>query len=79
MRDMCLAREEQQVLAVEDAWIDAEIQRDEAELRHVMNGRYTINRSDGTLAGRESEVAGLLGSGPSTTADGKPRAMWPAC
>jgi ketosteroid isomerase-like protein len=54
--------EEQQVLAVEDAWIDAETRRDEAALRRIMDDRYTVNRSDGTTVGKEAEVVRLLGS-----------------
>jgi hypothetical protein len=54
--------DEQQVLALEDEWIDAEIRHDEATLRRVMDDRYTVNRSDGTTTGKEAEIARLLAS-----------------
>jgi hypothetical protein len=54
--------EDQQVLAVEDAWIDAGIRHDEAALRRAMDDRYTVNRSDGTTSGKEAAVALLMGA-----------------
>ena len=62
MPDTAPSDEEQQVLAVEDAWIDAEIRHDEAALRRVMHDRYTVNRSNGTTAGKEAEITRLLAS-----------------
>jgi hypothetical protein len=57
-----LTSDEQQVLALEDEWIDAEIRHDEATLRRVMDDSYTVNRSDGTTMGKEAEIARLLAS-----------------
>jgi ketosteroid isomerase-like protein len=62
MPDATPSDDEQQVLAVEDAWIDAEMRHDEAALRRIMHDRYTVNRSDGTTAGKEAEIARLLAS-----------------
>ena len=54
--------DEQQVLVLEDEWIEAEIRHDEAALRRIMDDRYTVNHSDGTTAGKEAEIARLLAS-----------------
>ena len=52
---------EQQVLAVEDAWVNAEIGRDEATLRRVLDDRFTLNHGNGTTTGKEEVIAGVLG------------------
>ena len=51
---------QQQVLAVEDEWVDAEIRRDEATLRRVLDGRFTLNHGNGTTTGKEEAIAGVL-------------------
>lgn len=55
------AGEEQQVIAAEDEWVRAEIERDEATLRRVLDERFTFNRSNGTTTGKEEAIAGVLG------------------
>jgi hypothetical protein len=51
---------EQEVLAIEDAWVNAEIQRDEATLRRVLDDRFTFNHGNGTTTGKEEAIAGVL-------------------
>jgi hypothetical protein len=51
---------QQQVLAVEDEWVDAEIRRDEATLRRVLDERFTLNHGNGTTTGKEEAIAGVL-------------------
>lgn len=56
-----LMTEEEQVAAVEDQWLAAEVAHDEAFLRRVMDDRYTVNRRNGTTLGKEEYIAGILG------------------
>jgi ketosteroid isomerase-like protein len=51
---------QQQVIAVEDAWVNAEIRRDEAALRRVLDDRFTFNHGNGTTTGKEEAIAGVL-------------------
>jgi hypothetical protein len=51
---------EQQVLAVEDEWVNAEIKRDEATLRRVLDERFTLNHGNGTTTGKDEAIAGVL-------------------
>jgi hypothetical protein len=51
---------QQQVIAVEDAWVNAEIQRDEAALRRLLDDRFTFNHGNGTTTGKEEAIAGVL-------------------
>ena len=51
---------QQQVLAAEDEWVDAEIRRDEATLRRVLDERFTLNHGNGTTTGKEEAIAGVL-------------------
>jgi ketosteroid isomerase-like protein len=52
--------DEQQVLAVEQEWVDAEIARDEAVLRRVIDERFALNSSDGKTADKATTIAGVL-------------------
>jgi len=52
--------EEQQVAALEDEWLAAEVGHDEATLRRVIDDRYTMNLSNGTTLGKEEYIAGIL-------------------
>jgi ketosteroid isomerase-like protein len=51
---------QQQVVAVEDAWVDAEIRRDEATLRRVLDDRFTFNHGNGTTTGKAEAIADVL-------------------
>lgn len=53
--------EEEAVLAAEDAWIGAEISRDEATLRRVIDDRFVANSNNGETSGKESLIGSVLG------------------
>jgi hypothetical protein len=46
--------EEQRVLAVEDEYIAAEVSRDEAALRRLVDDRFAFNSSKGTITGKDA-------------------------
>jgi hypothetical protein len=48
--------EDHAVLAVEDDWTRAEVARDEATLRRILDDRFTFNSSDGTTSGKEDLI-----------------------
>ena len=52
--------EEQRVLAAEDEYIGAEIARDEATLRQLVDDRFAFNSSKGTITGKEDFVQSVL-------------------
>jgi ketosteroid isomerase-like protein len=60
MADAVTAGEAQQVIAAEDAWVRAEIERDEAALRRLLDDRFTLNHGNGTTTGKEEAIAGVL-------------------
>jgi hypothetical protein len=62
MADASFVNEEQKVLALEDEWLNAEIMRDEATLRRVIDDRYAVNHSNGTTTGKETAIARILES-----------------
>jgi ketosteroid isomerase-like protein len=53
--------EEQRVLAVEDEWVDAEINRDGQTLRRVIDERFVYNSSNGKTSGRAALIRNVLG------------------
>jgi ketosteroid isomerase-like protein len=53
--------EEQRVLAVEDDYVAAEIHRDEAALRRILDDRFVFNRANGTTTGKEELIQAVLG------------------
>lgn len=53
--------EEQRVLAVEDAWVNAEINRDEAILRQVIDDRFVFNANSGALSDKEALIKNVKG------------------
>ena len=55
------ASEEAAVLAAEDAWVQAEVDGDEATLRRVLDEDFRLNRSDGTTGSKEDLIRGVLG------------------
>lgn len=52
--------EEQQVLAVEDEYVAAEIGRDEATLHRVLDDRFVFNANNGTTSGKAELIEGIL-------------------
>ena len=58
--DTSVQTEEQRVLAVEDQWINAEINRDEATLRRVIDDRFVYNSNSGNLSGKEDLIKNVL-------------------
>ena len=60
MSDATLLSEEEQVAALEDEWLAAEVRHDEATLRRVIDDRYTVNLSNGTTSGKEQYIADIL-------------------
>lgn len=54
------ASEEQRVLAVEDAYVAAELSRDEDALRRIVDDRFVFNSSSGTTSGKEELIESLL-------------------
>lgn len=54
------ATEEEAVLAAEDDWIRAEVNRDEATLRRVIDDQFVFNANDGQTSGRGQLIEGVL-------------------
>ena len=52
--------EEQGVLAAEDEYIAAEVTRNEAVLRQLIDDRFAFNSSKGTITGKEEFVQNIL-------------------
>jgi ketosteroid isomerase-like protein len=52
--------EEQRVLAAEDEYIAAEVSRDEATLRRLVDDRFAFNSNRGTITGKEDFVQSVL-------------------
>jgi len=52
--------EEQQVLAIEDEYVVAEVNRDEAALRRILDDRFLWNRSNGSTTGKEAYVQSIM-------------------
>ena len=53
--------EEQRVLATEDEYVAAEIERDEVTLRRIVDDRFVLNSSDGTTSDKAALIKGILG------------------
>ena len=52
--------EEQHVLAVEDEYVAAEVSRDEATLRRMIDDRFLFNSSKGITTGKEEFLQSIL-------------------
>jgi hypothetical protein len=48
------------VLAVEDAYVAAELARDEAALRRLVDDRFIFNSGTGSTSGKEALIEGVL-------------------
>ena len=52
---------EREILAAEDAYVAAEVARDEATLQRLVDERFTFNHSDGTTSGKAELIEGVMG------------------
>lgn len=52
--------EESRVLAAEDEYVAAEVSRDEAALRRLIDDKFVFNTSRGTTTGKEDLIQGVL-------------------
>jgi hypothetical protein len=55
-----LSPEERRVLAVEDEYVVAEVNRDEAALERLLDDRFQYNRSNGTTWGKEDYIQNIM-------------------
>ena len=55
-----ISDEEERVLAVEDAYVAAEINRDEDALRRILDDRFVFNSNDGTTSGKVELISTIL-------------------
>jgi putative membrane protein len=55
-----LQSEEQRVLTTEDEYVAAEVSRDEAALRRLIDDRFVFNTSDGTTSGKQELIDEVL-------------------
>jgi len=55
-----LTEVERQVLAVEDEYVPAEVNRDEPELRRLLDDRFGYNRGDGKVLDKEEYIASVM-------------------
>jgi ketosteroid isomerase-like protein len=55
-----LKTEETRVLAAEDEYVAAEVSRDEAALRRLVDDKFLFNTSRGTTTGKEELIQGVL-------------------
>jgi ketosteroid isomerase-like protein len=57
---MASASEENAVIALEQEWVEAEANRDEATLRRVLDDQFTHNSNNGETSGKEAMIASVL-------------------
>jgi hypothetical protein len=55
-----LERESQRVLAAEDAYVAAEVRRDELALRKLVDEKFANNAANGTTTGKEDLIRNVL-------------------
>jgi len=55
-----LSEAERQVLAAEDAYVAAEVGRDEPVLQRMIDERFAFNRSDGTVTDKAQLIAAVM-------------------
>jgi ketosteroid isomerase-like protein len=53
--------EGQRVLAVEDEYVAAEVNRDETTLRRILDDRFVLNLNRGTTSGKAELIESVLG------------------
>jgi ketosteroid isomerase-like protein len=54
--DTAIERERQLVLAAEDAYVAAEVNRDQPALRRLVDDKFVFNAADGTTSGKEELI-----------------------
>ena len=54
------SEEEQRVLAIEDEYVVAEVNRDEAALRRILDDRFVWNRSNGSTTGKDDYIQNIM-------------------
>lgn len=59
--DETILAEEAAVLATEDAWVRAEVARDEATLRRILDDQFVRNDASGTTSAKEAVIQSILG------------------
>lgn len=57
---MSTSSAEQRVLALEDAYVAAEIARDEAALRRILDDRFVLNSNSGNTSGKDDLIQSVL-------------------
>jgi ketosteroid isomerase-like protein len=60
MKVNSFSSEEQRVLAVEDQYVAAEVSRDEATLRRIVDDRFVFNSNSGTTSGKSELIENIL-------------------
>ncbi|MBT8401740.1 MAG: nuclear transport factor 2 family protein [Rhodothermia bacterium] len=55
-----ISNQEEIVLATEDEYVAAEINRDEASLRRILDDRFVFNSNNGTTSGKEELIKNVL-------------------
>jgi len=55
-----VSTEEQGVLAIEDEYVAAEISRDEATIRRIVDDRFVFNSNDGKTSGKTELIHSVL-------------------
>jgi rhodanese-related sulfurtransferase/ketosteroid isomerase-like protein len=58
--DRSASNDEKAVTDAEDEWIRAEIERDEATLRRIIDDRFVLNSNSGQTSGKEALIEGVL-------------------
>ena len=61
MKSIVDMSDEQRVLAVEDEYVVAEISRDEATLRRILDDGFVFNSNSGTTSGKDELIESVLG------------------
>ncbi len=59
-RPIAFSAEEQQVLDTEDEYVIAEVNRDEAALRRILDDQFVWNRSKGSTTGKEAYIQAIM-------------------
>lgn len=58
--DTASAREKHLVMAAEDAYVAAEVNRNEVDLRRLIDDRFSYNAANGSTSGKEELIRGVL-------------------
>ena len=58
--DSSLTAVEREVLAVEDEYVPAEVNRNESELRRLLDDRFRYNRADGKVVTKDEYIESIM-------------------